>query len=379
MSSFDYHGGGIYSRHNDRDGRTYYFIRYTGPDGRRHKEKAGTRKRAAEQLLEQRQTEIRIGRWKDPRTARPKGMTFGDLADTFLKEHTGRRRSHHYPVTLRRIRREFESVRLTEITRTRLELYRRKLETEPRRKGKDAPKGEAPPPLSPTTILKLLRTMHRVLRFAVQRELIEFNPAADMEKPSVEQHRVAYLTPDQFQSLEGAAPPWVRPILLFAVSTGMRLKEVTGLTWGDVDKAAGVVHVPMDSKTGTRAVPLSAAARAVLDATTRRLRCPYVFHDDAKEPILSDRQRARVSQATGKAARSVGIEEGRAFHLLRHTAASWMVQRGVSLYEVQTILGHSSPALTQRYAHLAPGFGGGAAAAIDAVFTDQSQARRSLV
>lgn len=357
MSSFDYHGGGIYSRHNDRDGRTYYFIRYTGPDGRRHKEKAGTRKRAAEQLLEQRRTEIRIGTWRDPRTARPTGMTFGDLADKFLKEHTGRRRSQHYPVTLRRIRREFESVRLPEITRTRLEQYRRKLETEPRCDG-----GE---PLSPTTVLKLLRTMHRVLRFAVQRELIEFNPATDMEKPSVAQHRCGYLTPDQFRLLEGAAPPWVRPILRFAVSTGMRLKEVTGLTWGDVDKAAGLVHVPMDSKTGTSAVPLSATARAVLDDTTRRLRCPYVFHDDAKEPILSDRQRARVSQTTGKAARSVGIEEGRAFHLLRHTAASWMVQAGVPLYEVQTILGHSSPALTQRYAHLAPGFGERAAFAVD--------------
>lgn len=337
MRKTAYHGGGIFSRVNKRDGRTYYFIRYTGPNGRRHKEKAGTRKRSAERLLEQRQTEIRIGTWRDPRTVPRKGMTFGELADQFLKEHTGRRRSNHYPATLKRIRREFESVRLTEITRTRLEQYRRKLETEPRRKVKDAPKGQAPPtPLSPTMILKLLRVMHRVLRFAVQRELIEFNPAADMEKPSVAQHRCSYLTPDQFRLLEGAAPPWVRPILRFAVSTGMRLKEVTGLTWGDVDKAAGVVHVPMDSKTGTRAVPLAATARAVLDDITRRLRCPYVFHDDAKEPILSDRQRARVSQATGKAARSVGIEEGRAFHLLRHTAASWMVQAGVPLYEVQT-------------------------------------------
>ena len=42
-----YHKGGVYSRYNKRDGQTYYFIRYTLPDGRRKKEKVGTRKQDA--------------------------------------------------------------------------------------------------------------------------------------------------------------------------------------------------------------------------------------------------------------------------------------------------------------------------------------------
>ena len=41
-------------------------------------------------------------------------------------------------------------------------------------------------------------------------------------------------------------------------------------------------------------------------------------------------------------------------HDLRHTFASVLINKGVSLYEVQTLLGHSSPQMTQRYAHLAP-------------------------
>jgi hypothetical protein len=44
------------------------------------------------------------------------------------------------------------------------------------------------------------------------------------------------------------------------------------------------------------------------------------------------------------------------FHALRHTAASWMVQDGIPLYEVAKILGHGSTYVTERYAHLQPGF-----------------------
>ena len=62
--------------------------------------------------------------------------------------------------------------------------------------------------------------------------------------------------------------------------------------------------------------------------------------------------------------RSAGVE-GASFKTLRHTAASYMVQQGVPLYEVQKILGHSSPAMTQRYAHLAPDHLKGAASALD--------------
>jgi len=49
----------------------------------------------------------------------------------------------------------------------------------------------------------------------------------------------------------------------------------------------------------------------------------------------------------------MGIRDA-SFHTLRHTAASWMVQQGVDLYAVGQILGHKTPRMTQRYAHLSP-------------------------
>ena len=63
--------------------------------------------------------------------------------------------------------------------------------------------------------------------------------------------------------------------------------------------------------------------------------------------------RNTISKQTRAAMKGAGLD-GMSFHDLRHTAASWMVQSGVSLFDVQQILGHSTPVMTQRYAHLRP-------------------------
>jgi integrase len=153
-------------------------------------------------------------------------------------------------------------------------------------------------------------------------------------------------------------------MLRMAVATGMRLKEVVGLRWSDVDRNAGVLHVSENSKTGRRDIPMSDTVRGVLDGLVRHLRSPMVFVDDEGKDYTSERRRNRITVATSKAMRAAGIENA-SFHTLRHTAAAWMVQDGVSLYEVQHVLGHSTPVMTQRYAHLQPGHLRRAVGAVD--------------
>ncbi len=343
-----------------RDGIRTYYIDFRDQQGRRVRELAGTTRKQARDRLTRRLGEVRADTYVNPRDVeRKRGPTFNDFADRFLKEHPGRRRSDHYPNSIKRIVPYFDGVPIREITRADLDRFRIRLMTE-RVERLDGP-------LSPTSVVKLLRTAHRIFKMAVRWGVIEINPAAELEKPSIPRPKTRFLTYEEFEALEAAAPEWLGPILRMAVATGMRLKEVVGLRWSDMNRSAGVVHVSEDSKTGRRDIPMSDTVRGVLDGLVRHLRSPMIFVDDQGNDYTSERRRGQITATTSRAMRAAGIEDA-SFHTIRHTAAAWMVQDGVSLYEVQHVLGHSTPVMTQRYAHLQPDHLRRAVSAVDKKF-----------
>jgi integrase len=358
----------IFTRRRKCDGVVTYNIRFKAYGKRRPVECAGTTKDQARRLLAKRMGEVASGTWVDPRLPQ---ATFKDFAETFLKDHPGKRRSNHYAVNVAELVKEFGDRLLCEITRGDLDAYRVKLETTAR-PGRPIPKRKRVeggptrtmlPPLSSTTVLKRLRVAHRMFHLAVRWDVLKVNPTAGLDKPSPRGGRTRYLTPDEFETLQAASSPWVRSMQRLAVCTGMRLKEIATLTWEAVDEAGGTLRVDEDTKTGGRNVPVGGAALAILKQRREARKevgklagkiSPFVFTTDKGDDYTSDEQRRLISDATRRGARSAGIGTGLGFHVLRHTAASWMVQAGVPLYEVQRVLGHSTPVLTMRYAHLAP-------------------------
>jgi integrase len=348
---------GIFKKRHARSGIWWFYVRYSAPDGSRRVEKAGTTRGQAERLLKARLGEVVSGTFIDLRqVTTTTDVGFGEFVERFLQEHPGRRRSSHYITALKAPVAYFADRPIREIDRAELDRFRIHLTT-----TKSPAIGR---PLSTTSVVKILRSLGRLFKMAVRWGVLEHDPTSALEKPALPTSKTRYLTAEEFQRLEAAAAPWLRPFLRMAVSTGMRLKEVVGLRWENIDRQAAILYVSEDSKTGSRPIPINQTVRALLDDQVRRLRTPWVFVDDTGNDHTSPRARNRVSKFTLEAMKAAGIEDA-SFHTLRHTAAAWMVQAGVSLYEVQKILGHSTPVMAQRYAHLAPDHLRGAMKALD--------------
>lgn len=147
------------------------------------------------------------------------------------------------------------------------------------------------------------------------------------------------------------------------LSTGLRYTEAATLTWAQVDITTYSWLTPDRLKGGhDNTIHLPKRAREVLERrhTKRQHRSRFVF------PSIENDERARghatkgisnaIERAGLNADPSVVAKQGRfTVHSLRDTFASECVRRGMTLYEVQELLGHSSPAMTQKYAKLMRG------------------------
>lgn len=139
---------------------------------------------------------------------------------------------------------------------------------------------------------------------------------------------------------------------LLALNTGCRKSELTGLTWAEVDLHGRRLTLEGSrTKSGRRRiVPLNQqAVDALIELRKfRDTHCPNSPH------VLCTKSGRRIKdprKGVANALHRAGIENFRV-HDLRHTFASWLVQRDVSLYQMRDLLGHSTIKMTERYAHL---------------------------
>jgi integrase len=113
-----------------------------------------------------------------------------------------------------------------------------------------------------------------------------------------------------------------------------------------------------ETKNGTlRILPIPESALIVLGSLPQGA---------AGDPVFAGVDPARLSVYCKRVLKRIGAPDA-SFHMLRHTAASWLVQQGVDLYAVGQILGHKTPRMTQRYAHLSPDYMAGAVGKLDGI------------
>lgn len=136
---------------------------------------------------------------------------------------------------------------------------------------------------------------------------------------------------------------YIVPMLIL---TGARKREVLDSKWQDFDLTRRQWRIPVTKTGRPRHVPLSNGVLQLLAAVPHDDGCPWVFpNPKTRKPYVS------FFFSWNTARKLAGLADVR-IHDLRHSFASFLVNAGRSLYEVQKILGHTQVKTTQRYAHL---------------------------
>lgn len=194
-----------------------------------------------------------------------------------------------------------------------------------------------------------LAVLSGIFRQAMKHGLVGRNPVSLVDKPSVDNPIVRYLDPDEEARLLAFAPESLRSAIVFALHTGLRESEQSGLTWADVRLRERLIVVRNTKSGRDRTVPTSRTLCDTLEWIPRHMASPYVFVNPATGTRVD-----RFNNTTWrKVLRRAGIKNFR-WHDLRHTFGSRLAQAGVPVTAIKELLGHSSIQVTMRYAHLAP-------------------------
>lgn len=319
---------------------------------------AGTFRHKAEALRRAGEAEInaRNPLWKDPNAST---MTWGQWVEIWwptrtvepgtLSRQFGDRRKHLDP--------RWKDVRLCDITRMAVSEWA----ISQREK------------VSATTVQRHVHLLSASLNAAVDEGILQANPAARLKLAPPSQGGERYLTRDEvfrvLDVLEGQA--LVATALL--VGTGLRFGEMAGLhvnrwhgTRVDVVESYDrqehrIKAYPKSRK--LRTVPVPQWLRTIVEdwlETSERTATCGLDHPKCRSGLLVPGLRGAAidsgwyrSVVFLPALAKAGVAVARP-HDLRHTYASWLIQDGIPLTEVQALLGHSSIVTTQRYQHLSP-------------------------
>lgn len=194
-----------------------------------------------------------------------------------------------------------------------------------------------------TTVNYYLGVLRRVLRKAHQKGWISGIP--HIEKFSNDNARVRWLTYEKAENLLNTLPEYLADMVKFSLATGLREANVRLLKWEQIDMSRAHAFVAKENVKNKKAIsiPLNKDALSVLKK--QKQINDYVFNYHEK-PLYRC-----TTTAWFNALKKCGIENFK-WHDLRHTWASWHIQNGTSLQELQVLGGWSDFKMVLRYAHL---------------------------
>ena len=215
--------------------------------------------------------------------------------------------------------------------------------------------------LGATSLQRRLSACRSFFAWQLRRGTLLANPATGLRAPKAPRKLPEVLDPDEMTRLvevpdSDAIGKRDRALLELMYSSGLRLAEVCGLRWRELDLEAGMVRVT-GKGSKMRMVPVGRHACAALRAWRAESQAAGVAHADAELPVFPGRGGAAISPRAiqlrlRKLAQQQGIWKRVHPHLLRHSFASHVLESSGDLRGVQELLGHADIATTQIYTHL---------------------------
>jgi integrase len=314
---------GIYRRSDSR----YWWINATLPNGKRLRQSAGTECRnEAEALL----AKLTLEAYREQHFGIKRQRSWQEAVVRFLEVKSHLRDVNKYRGLCRQLHVYVGSMMLNQING---DVVWQIIQREMKRGSKIA------------TVNRHLAVMRAILRMARDEwQWIDSIPKIKLLPGEVERDR--WLTKQEAEKLLSFCPPHIAALARFAMATGCRASEITGLEWNRVDLDRHTAWLNQTKNGTPRGVPLNHDAVIVLEEQIGKHR-QFCFTYRGK-PIRWEVSNSAWRNAVAKA----GLGDLR-FHDLRHTWASWHRQMGTSCDELKELGGWKSRSMVDRYAKFA--------------------------
>ena len=207
-----------------------------------------------------------------------------------------------------------------------------------------------------------LVTLRNFFRFAQVQDLLPEDPSANLESPKIRRSLPGYLRLDEVERLLAQANAKTalglrdRSMLEVLYSTGLRVSELIGLRVSDVDTKVGTVRC-IGKGDKERIVPVGKKALATVEKYLRDARPQLLGKTPGSTALFVNRRGAPLSRVgvwkiLSAYGRRAGLRMALTPHMLRHSFATHLLERGADLRSVQLMLGHADISTTQIYTHV---------------------------
>jgi integrase/recombinase XerD len=216
--------------------------------------------------------------------------------------------------------------------------------------------------LESRTVARHLVTLRNFFRFAQIQELIATDPSLNLESPKIRRNLPGYLKLEEVERLlaqpdaKTALGLRDRAMLEVLYSTGLRVSELIGLRVTDLDAKVGCIRC-IGKGDKERIVPAGKKALGIVEKYLRDARPKLLGKGVASQSLFVNRSghslsRVGVWKILSAYGRRAGLRVALTPHMLRHSFATHLLERGADLRSVQLMLGHADISTTQIYTHV---------------------------